>query len=382
VSAAAHADAAQQQGLECRHQLEHLHNLTKTLATDLTDTVQRCQQMHTESAVLMTRLSAAQHGLDNVKSLMLQQLHMSRRSSIDYGSCANVREAAAPAPAQPASSTAAVVPALKPSASTAVLPSMLAVPALPSPQGVDTPSDAEGAAASSAAATAPDEPSSGAATPAGTRDLHRSASESARDQTAVPSTSASRHSPAKPGSSRSGEPGTSAAPDTVLELNVRGTTVYTLRSTLALVPGSYLAELFCPAGHAAAAAASSEPVQLLRDAQGRPFLPYDPTCFAAVLDGLHELQLLGSAQPLVLPPAAQPKQHLLQALVQQLGLQQVLAVAGASMARSAFSAGGLDALASSGWGLGAVQISGVPAGPAPSGVRVPNMYTLMAGKGE
>jgi hypothetical protein len=133
----------------------------------------------------------------------------------------------------------------------------------------------------------------------------------------------------------------------------------------------------------------------VRDAQGRPFLPYDPACFAAVVDGLHELQLLGSAQPLALPPAAQHKQPLLQALVQVLGLQQVLPVAGLGRGSGAGAGAALGNGTLAGpWpallqqqiggamGLGAVQASGMPAGPAPAGVRVPNLYALMAAKGE
>lgn len=399
VSTTAHKDAAQQQDLECRHQLEQLHQLTRTLAGDLTDTVQRCQQMHTEGAVLMTRLSAAQHGLDNIKSLMLQQLHMSRRTSIDYGS---VGTGAVPALAI---TPPADVPPLKPSASTAQLPSMLALPGLPSPKGAGTPCAADIAAASSAAAAAAaDEPTCSAATPAGTRGLHRTASERLQDpQAASASTSTSHHSPGKPGSSRAAAPGTSTAADCVLELNVRGTILCTLRSTLTQVPGSYLADLFSAAGcqtaAAAAAAAGPEPAQLVRDAQGRPFLPYDPACFAAVVDGLHELQLLGSAQPLALSAAAQHKQPQLQALVQVLGLQQALPVAG--VGRGSGAGAGAGAALGNGtlagpWpallqqhqqmggamGLGAVQASGMPAGPAPAGVRVPNLYSLMAAKGE
>jgi hypothetical protein len=181
------------------------------------------------------------------------------------------------------------------------------------------------------------------------------------------------------------------AADAVLELNVRGRPMSALRSALVQVPGSRLAALL--------GGAPQQQQQLLLDGQGRLFLPYDPACFELVLDGLHELQQLGQAQPLALPPASQHKQPTLQALVQQLGLQRVLPLAACSPAglppaggawssllqrTSSLQQMGQVARSASAASLGGMHAAGPPplASPPLGVAQLPNLYALLAAKAE
>jgi hypothetical protein len=147
----------------------------------------------------------------------------------------------------------------------------------------------------------------------------------------------------------------------VLALNVSGVEMWALRSALLSVPGSRLAAMFGgsggygsgsgsgskaaagggdSAGQAAAAAvpttaATPSPPPLSTDARGRPFLPYRPRAFAAVLAALHEVVALGGVVDGLDGPSAAadgdgggPSEQYVAALVRHLGLEGVLQVGG------------------------------------------------------
>ncbi len=410
--------------MEARHQLELLHSLTKNLSGDLSDTVQRCQQLHAEQAVLLTRLAAAQHGcarrpppalpaaaeprprrrslapqaapdrsrprprsLDGIKQLALQQLHQSRRSSFDSGS----GPGAAGTP-QGAGSATPAASAVQGDAACALLPSMLAVPRPPSPRVVEGLPGVASVGAWLSDKAAPAAKEQGAPQQAPPQAQLQASTSAAAEAQAGPSAAAQAKEPAPALGVPVPEPLPAAAgADEVVELNVRGSILTTQRSTLVQVPGSRLAALFGGAG--ASAGSQQQPQQLLLDSQGRPFLPYDPVCFEAVLDGLHELQQQRQAQPLALPPGWQHKQRALQALLAQLGLQQALPLASAPAAvppagpwssllqRSASlqQLGHMPRSASAA-SMGGLQANGLPAGAPPPGVIVPNLYALLAAK--
>lgn len=136
--------------------------------------------------------------------------------------------------------------------------------------------------------------------------------------------------------------------DKVVEINVSGVVVTSLKSVLMQFPDSKLYAMFD-----ATSPGDSQPVL---DAHKRPFLPYDPICFQALLDALQQHYVLGKPLHRVnLARKLRDQMDDFLEMADHLGL-------GDQFDRSS----------------GTLQYNGVPRGTPPPGVKVGNLYTLLA----
>lgn len=152
------------------------------------------------------------------------------------------------------------------------------------------------------------------------------------------------------------------AADPVLQLNVSGTVMAALQSTLQSVPGSRLCAMVQDASN------GSVP----QDSEGRLFLPFDAACFRRLLDALQEMQMFGEAAPLVDESDPAMQRQGIERLAKYLGLHDALlaGVGSSDNAGSSPAAGALRHRAS-----GAPQH--VPAHWKEEDVRVPNLYAVL-----
>lgn len=100
----------------------------------------------------------------------------------------------------------------------------------------------------------------------------------------------------------------------VVDLNVRGQIITVKRKTLCHVPGSLLELMFSGRWESS----------LDRDAQGRVFLEFNPTCFQAVVDSLSNARAHDRPPPLASPHVPSELLPEFLSLVQYLGLQDAL----------------------------------------------------------
>eukprot|EP01023_Acetabularia_acetabulum_P027976 TRINITY_DN26475_c0_g1_i1.p2 TRINITY_DN26475_c0_g1~~TRINITY_DN26475_c0_g1_i1.p2 ORF type:complete len:306 (-),score=50.62 TRINITY_DN26475_c0_g1_i1:167-1084(-) len=98
----------------------------------------------------------------------------------------------------------------------------------------------------------------------------------------------------------------------IVDLNVGGTFVSTCRSTLCLLEGSKLSQMFDSEEHFRS---------LLRDSQGRIFLDYDPEVFLPIVNYLRRRKICGKTES---PTVPEGKRSGFDELVVSLGLQAYL----------------------------------------------------------